>query len=355
MNKYPVVVCCLASVLATASAFAFSETERQAVRLVVDVAASDLAKSSMSKTEGVLILPVHGDQDGFAEGLLKAALSGAGFNVVEPADQVVWKQILAEVEWTERKEDILDQATLLRFGNIQGARSVVYGSLLQVDQTTERVFAELALHAASLATRQHLWGGDFAQRYYLPGAVQGVTTLDQDVRSVLQTVMTKVEDSLKNSPKLTAGLTVVLVPLAGDQDGYITALVRDTLAGTQLAARDLNVRSAAQAQGLLRDDPAKAEAVLSGAVRELARASRQVSALQSNDEIRAAVQLTIQRPATGEIIWSGTFADQQTFTTESTIWEKLGSVDWKIWLYLIGGLMVLIVVIMLIKSASRVR
>jgi len=197
MKTKKIAACFLLAMVVAASVWAFSEDGRQAIRLVVEDAVSDL--SGVPKTEGILILPIRGDRNQFVEGQLKAALSRAGYNPLEPADQIVWNQILKEIEWDERKEDILDADTLLKFGKLQGARFVIYGSLLQVDQTAERVYAELAIHAASLSTRQHVWGGAFAQSFYLSTEIRGLVNFDQNAREVLAAVVGKIVESVQGA------------------------------------------------------------------------------------------------------------------------------------------------------------
>lgn len=351
MKTKRIAACFLVSICVAASAWAFTPDERQAVRLVVDDAVADL--SSVPKTEGILILPIHGDQNQYVEGQLKSAFSGAGYNVVEPANQIVWKKILAEIEWDERKEDILDADTLVKFGDIEGAKFVVYGSLLQVEQTPERIFAELALHASSLSTRQHAWGGDFAKSFYLSAEIRGIVDFDKNAREVLAALSAKIVESAKSAGDRPTG-AVVMVPLPGDRDGFITAMVRDALAGAGVNVRNLNVRTLAQAQKLLRDDPAQADAILSGAVRDLSVAVRHPVPLKQTDEIQIAVQLGIQ-DARGQSIWGGVFDETRTFERKATVWEFLRTVDAKIWLYVGGALVALILFRKFIKANTRVR
>jgi hypothetical protein len=342
----------LMTLAAAGSAWGFGEDERQAIRTAVDAAVDDM--SGISKSEGILVLPIRGDRSQLAEGALKAALSRAGYNVVEPADQEVWAKILEEIEWAERKEDILDAGTLVKFGAIQGARQVAYGALVQVDSTPERVYAELALHAASLATRQHVWGGQYAERRYLAADVKGAVPIDPNVSTVLAALGRQIEVSVAAAADRPAG-AVAIVPLAGDTDGYVTAMVRDALSRAGVNLRDLDVRTSAQAQRLLRDDPAKADAILAGGVRDLSVVRRQPDPSTSVEEIRVVVQVAIRNAQTGQIVWSGTFGEVQRFSEKQTLWELARGVDPKIWLYGGGGLLVLMFLAAFLKATQRVR
>jgi len=131
-------------------------------------------------------------------------------------------------------------------------------------------------------------------------------------------------------------------------------MVRDALAGAGVNIRDLNVRTVAQAQKLLRDDPAQADAILSGAVRDLSIAIRHPAPLKQTDEIQIAVQLGIQN-ASGQMIWGGLFDETRTFERKATVWEFLRTVDSTIWLYVGIALVVLVLFRKFIKASTRVR
>lgn len=353
MNKKTLLIGLLAA-WPFACAFGFAETERNAIQATVDAAVADLAQSAVPKTEGLLVLPIRGDQDGYAESLLKGALAAAGFKVVEPPDQSVWNRILAEIEWTERKEDILDPDTVVKFGDMEGAKTLVYGRLVDVNRTAERTFAELLLHASSIATRRQIWGNVFAKSEYLTEGYAGLVGFDRDSRAVLAAVMAQLAESIRSSAKLPEGMTVAMVPLAGDQDGFVSAMVRDVVAATTLKPVDLGVRTSAQAREKSQESVPPVQAVLNGAVRDLYSVDRS-NPTRRAVEIGAAIQVDIRNAASGEILWSGTFDETQLFSETIPWWAMLLAADKKIWLYAGAGLLGFILILKFLKATQRVR
>ena len=222
-------------------------------------------------------------------------------------DDPFWDQVLAEVAWSERKADMLDPATLNRFGRLKAARLLMYGAVRDIAFDGRKGFVEIELHLSSIETKQHLWGQVFARRFYLAQDMQGVVNLDDDARQVLRQVMEKARESLGQSPRLAAVHTLVMTPLSGDLDGYAaTLLVGEITKIGSLTLRDVDVQTLAEARQLLRDNPATADAILHGAVRDLHREPVSRDAKGDVSRYRAEVQLRLLSAASGEVLWADT-------------------------------------------------
>lgn len=342
--------------VATAQA-AFTEAQRQALQLAMDAAQESLSVAGIPQ-ENISLLPIGNDEDRYVEGLLKNVVTDAGLSYVEHGSDPLWDAILAEIEWDDRKKDMLDPTTLVKFGQLKGTQMLMYGTVREVRETTDRVFAEVELHLTSVTTKQHVWGGVFARRFYLPGRVEGIVDLDPAVRAVLQDAFAGAADSIRDSSKLQAIKTVVFVPLAGDVDGYVKSLTENMLAETPLNPMEMDVMSLAQARMMLRDKPGVADAVLFGAVRDLSRELKHDEPLKKTYEIHAEVQLTLQASPSGEVLWSRTLRaeglDEEVITGQEAAWNV-----WKtnpgIVMIIAGVVVGLMILGMFFKAVSRPR
>ncbi len=345
-----------------ASAFAaeFTDEVRQAIQQAVGEAQAAMAGAPIPKAAPIAVLPVPGDTASrYVENLLKNAGSAVGLNVVEGKTDPLWEEILTEIEWSERKADILDPATLAKFGRLQGAKLLLYAFLREASVTRERVFVELEVHASSIETKQHIWGGTFAKRIYLVPELTGLVNLDATLRAALRQVSDQGAESLSASKKIKSVRKVLLVPLAGDADGYVTGLVKDMFRASPAALVDMDVQTLGQARLILRDQPQVADGVLRGAVRDLYRRIQRASDLTgTNYEARVAVQIEIQ--TLDGIVWSDTLEAraEHFIAAPHTVIEKV----W-LWLkghpiyvlYALAVLIALIVLRMLLAATRRPR
>lgn len=344
--------------IAPVSRAAYSESVRQALQKAVSEAGQSLADASLPEGQTVSVLSVRGDQEGYVEGLLKNAVTSADIPYVEGGQDPVWDAILREVEWDERKEDMLDPATLSKFGKLKSTQLLLYGTVREVTETPQRVYVELELHLSSIETKQHVWGGIFAHRFYLPDTVQGLMELDEAVRETLKEAVADAGATVTASPKLGDVSTVAVVPFAGDIDGYVEQLAVDMLSNTELTPRELDFSTLAEARQAMRDTPDRADAILVGAVRDLSRELVEELPQKTTYEVRAEVQLSIQNAANGDVLWSQTVSakteDVEETSIEETAWSLLK--DNPMWtVYALGGLVALIIIVAFLRSTRRVR
>ncbi len=148
----------------------FSYEERAVLQRLAENVRTALAKVGLPVTLPVSTLPIVGDRGCYLESLLKNAVTGAGLNYVEGRNDPMWNEIVAEIKWDDLKDDLLDEATLTKFGRLQAARLLMYGRLIIDADKKGRPRAELVLHGSSTETKQHLWGDIFVfPKPKLPG------------------------------------------------------------------------------------------------------------------------------------------------------------------------------------------
>jgi len=336
----------------------FDEEVRQALQLAVQDVQKSLSSAGLPAGPGISLLPLRNDQDKYVEGLLKSAVTTAGLTYVEGKSDPFWDEVLKEIEWDERKADILDPATLVTFGKLKATKMLMYGTVRETTVTGQKVFVELELHLSSIETKKHLWGGNFARRFYRPGEVEGLVSLDADLRTLLQELFEREAISLGQVDKLKTIKNVALVPIAADIDGYIQGLVESMLTRTNLTPMDLDVHTLSEARALLRDKPGQADAILYGAVRDLSRRLKRKELMKKTYEVSAEIQLKIQAAPGGEILWSETLTKTQEKVEEKTGEEAAVGFFEKhpmIVVLIIVGIVVLILGVLYMRGAKRPR
>lgn len=298
-----------AGAFAQGDEFSMDDLRNQALQGAVDKARTELAGVQPARNKTIGVLPILGDNaNRDMENRLKTALTRTGFTVVEARNDPLWDEIMREIEWGERKNDILDERTLVQFGRLKGIQAVLYGGVDQSIRPERMVFVEIELHLSSLETREHLWGGRFAERRYAAREMRGVVDLDSLVRRALQAAVTDATRGVATAPALADPVTAAILPLSGDLDNYATHLTIDALTSAgNVRLRELDLSTLGEARALLRDQPATADAVLVGAVRDVTpRHLEHDEIYQRTYKAEAEVQLSLEDARTGEKIWSGT-------------------------------------------------
>ncbi len=333
---------------------------------VNDAKASLAAAKQIPSDKAVAILPFAGDKSGKIVGLLKNALTDAGKTCVEGKEDAMWNEILKEIEWDERKEDILDPATLDKFGKLKSAQYLMYGFIRSLAATPRYVLVELELHVSCIATKQHVWGGSFVRRHYAPGAgPDGNVEIPDEVRkAVIDGIRAEIGKSLAKSTKLGAVKRVAMLPIAGDDDQYGAALFRDVLSASSVTPVNLDVTTRAEARFALREGPGPADAIAYGALRDVnAKRVKTQFAGEETYSARMELQLCIEKGATREILWSDTVQFSKEFTIGSRgLWDKLchifpslrESPSRIVWVPL-AIILGLIVLVLFLKAVTRVR
>jgi hypothetical protein len=327
---------------------------RQALQSAVEEAGKSLSQSVTDRQKTISVLPIQGDDGRYVEGLLKNAVTRSGLTYVEGREDPFWDEVMAEVEWDERKEDMLDPSTIDKFGKLKSTRWLLYGTVRDAQDNGRMVYVELELHLSSIETKQHIWGDLVAQRFYRDEGVSGIIDLDTELRNTLRDMLSKATSSLQASSRVQSVSKVAIAPIAGDVDGYIRSLSEDMLAKTSLTPVRLSTSTLGEARQALRDNPNDAEAILTGAVRDLSRTLDSTQPLKEIYEINAEVQLRIESAADGAVLWSDTFAVTTTDVEEQTEWDFLMG-NKTLVLAVIGGIVVVFLFIIFLMLTRRSR
>lgn len=310
---------------ATISIFAqgMPDDVRQTLYGAIDQSEAALKTAPFGK-KTVAILPIPGDTSSLIAGRLKNILTRQGFTCVEGKEDLMWNEIIKEIAWDERKDDILDAKTLVKFGKLKNAQILLYGKIRQIDRNDDRTYAEIELHATDIATKQHIWGGNFAARLYKNKDFQGIISLDNELRMLLKKNFAEAQKSIlqpETAAKLEAIKTVSVIPLAGDVDRYMTGLAVEMLSQTRHLPKMPEIPSLSQTRIFAKEHKIPSDAIFYGTVRDLHKTkpvSKAVSRGKMSDsyQVCADIQLFLEDIKTGVILWSKTITLTETIAQE---------------------------------------
>lgn len=317
-----IVLCCVWRVSAQTAEWEF---DKMAVREAVGKSESSLKNATFDKKLPIALLPLKGDVNGEVAAALKTLLTNVGFNCVEGKEDPMWDEIIREVEWDERKDDILDERTIVRFGRLQAAKILIYGGIRTIDRNENRVYAEIDLHATNLTTKQHIWGGTFASRVYFGLNVNGIISLDVNLKNLLKKNFNEARDSMQQpaaATRLASIRSVAVVPLVGDIDQYMTGLAVDMLTGTNHPTKTPLVPSLLETRVAVRNHSLPCDAVFYGYIRDLSRTPFVFRQLPKEEKVEAVctyhadIQLFLEDAASGSVLWSKTVTMAEEYREE---------------------------------------
>ena len=351
---------------------------RQALYGALDNAAESLKTAPFGK-KTIAILPLK-TGNSVLIGRLKNMLVKSGFVCVEGKEDPMWNEILKEIEWHERKSDILDSKTIVKFGKLKAAKILFQCEIRIVDKNADRLYAEIELRATDIATKQVIWGGTFANRYYIGKNVQGIISLDDELRQTLKKSFIEAKKSL-TTPQVAGKLnnikTITIVPLNGDIDSYMTQLATAMITQTHLMPLNPHIPSLMQIRSTARDGLLKCDAILYGAIRALHKTkpetTRSGKKMVTKHNIVAEIQLFIEDAKNGNILWGETITVKEPIVSERDLnaaelkqlrQEKINAIpdditedvadNWKSYLkifgIIIGGIAVLLFIVIAIKA-----
>ena len=366
------------SAMANSNNFLADDNIRQAVYGALDNATESLKNAPFGKAP-IAILPLKTGHSVLA-GRLKNILVKNGFVCVEGKEDPMWDEIMKEIEWDERKNDILDPKTIVKFGKLKAAKILFQCEIRVIDKNADRIYAEIELRATDIATKQILWGGTFANRYYIGKNVQGIISLDDELRQTLKKSFTEAKKSL-TTPQVAGKLNniknITIVPLNGDIDSYMTQLATAMLTQTHLMPQNPHIPSLMQIRFTARDGLLKSDAILYGAIRALHKTkpetTRSGKKMVTKHNIVAEIQLFIEDVKTGNILWGETITVKEPVVSERDLTaeelkqyrqKKIDAIpgditedvadNWKSYLkiigIIIGGIAILLCIVIAIKA-----
>lgn len=164
------VVC---GVLAGPAAALATEQEQldQAARLAVTRAVALLGqRPKIDGVNNVAVCPIWADQQRYVTEQAKAAVTIETPYRLFTRQDAEWDKLLAEIEWSERREDLMNPETVKRFGRIEGVDAILYGTVREwsLSVWSTRALCRLNLHLANVETGEIVWSSGEVQAEAYP-------------------------------------------------------------------------------------------------------------------------------------------------------------------------------------------
>lgn len=313
----------------TCGAIHCADMEREVLYKTLDQIPASLKKEKFGNRT-VAIMP-YSKRDDIITGKLKNILTASGIKNIAAKDDPMWNEIIKGIEWAERKNDILDPKTISKFGKLKAAQILLQAKIVDFSRSAERIYAEIELHANDIATGDHIWGNTFRYYHYFNKKIQGIVSLDDNLKILLRKNFTKAENALKShqfANKLKNVKTVTVIPLAGDIDNYVTDLAVRMLSQTKYYPVLSQITTVSQVKAYAMNKKINSDAILYGAIRDLRRTEpvRRTKADKYiyHYKVYAEIQLNLEDLKSGNILWSDVIhldekVEQEQLMTETEI------------------------------------
>jgi hypothetical protein len=235
---------------------------------------------------------------------------GGKYRVMERSD-AAWDNLLSEIEWSDLREDIMNQATLQQFGRIVGCDAVVYGTIRECATypAQNQAVTRLSLTMGVVETGEAKWSsGEIKRVKVVPAPQQQIGKVDPALARAVTLAAKKAAENLQAQAVGVDGFAVF--PLQGkDEDGYVCGVLQGELA--RVGANPIPVAQA-QWQEYLVANSQSGQSV--DAMRGYAQANGHPAILHGavsersveGNKYKATVRFTVNMvdAATGRTIWS---------------------------------------------------
>ncbi len=134
------------------------QTTRNAMDNAVSKIAVDLSKTKLD-IKRIAVIPLRNDtEDRYAEQAVKQAVTRSPYQLYA-RDEAEFNELVKEIEWNVRKEDVMDPEKVKKFGKIAGVDAIMYGVVWDkgVNMWSIRGHSKLTLNVANVETGQIVW------------------------------------------------------------------------------------------------------------------------------------------------------------------------------------------------------
>lgn len=157
----------------------------------------------------------------FRSGLLRVPGSYNFFT----RDDSEFNVLLSEIEFGDRRGDVMDQSTIKSFGKIKGVDALLYGKLLEATVEGDEGIVRVTLTLADVETGQLLWSGNITGKYTKP------TPRDNIDRKIIEATIDagKLIAAKISNKKNQVKTDIFLLPLVGKMSGELTDILTTEL------------------------------------------------------------------------------------------------------------------------------
>ena len=129
--------------------------------------------------------------------------------------------LLKEIEFGDRRGDVMDISTIKQFGNIKGVDALLYGKLQEAVVEGKNGIVRVTLTLADVETGQLLWSGNITGKYIAETAKENV---NQSVIEAAIDAGKQIADKLSSQTDI-APSDIFLLPMVGKMSGDISDML----------------------------------------------------------------------------------------------------------------------------------
>jgi len=144
-------------------------------------------------------------------------------------DEEEWDTLVDEIDFANRRSDVMDGESIQKFGRIQGVDSLLYGDIREARMVDDQAVVRLALTLAEVETGQILWSGNVEGEYSIIPEPQ---PLPENVRRAAINAAGDAAGRLRDwGEEREDTVQVFFLPLDGESGRQITDLIVGEIVG----------------------------------------------------------------------------------------------------------------------------
>jgi hypothetical protein len=135
-----------------------AEMLQRAADAALQPVGADLGGRRFENIKSIAVIPLRGDSDGYVTEHVRDLITQTPYALFTREDQV-WNELLREIEWGVRREDVMNPETVQKFGKIEGVDAILYGTIWDnsINLWSIRGHTKVSLVLADVETGQELW------------------------------------------------------------------------------------------------------------------------------------------------------------------------------------------------------
>jgi len=190
-------------------------TEDAAVKTIQELAERNIAISNIA------FIGLAGDKGGLTQIFRSGLLRVPGAYSFFTRDDKEFDVLLSEIEFGDRRGDVMETSTIKSFGKIKGVDALLYGKIQEAAVEGKNGIVRVTLTLANVETGQLLWSGNITGTYTAPTPRENI---DQKIIEAAIDAGKKVADKLTEKSGISA-TDVFLLPLVGKMSSDLSDML----------------------------------------------------------------------------------------------------------------------------------
>ncbi len=190
-----------------------------AANRAVDYALEDAAYNATVALRGanielkrIAVLPLGNDSEGLTLLLRSELVNYSGDFEFFVRNDAEWNLLLKEIEFGDRRGDVMDASTIQKFGNVKGVDAVLYGSVREASPFANGDgLVRLNLMLADVETGQQLWAG------MIEGEYSALTPPDVTLQRAAKASATEAAEAFAAAKERLGEVDILIFPIIKDR------------------------------------------------------------------------------------------------------------------------------------------